>query len=191
MNLSDMKAMLDGYVDDVIDITLATRLLNAGQNKMATSARASFPQLAATVTDGTFVFPEKYHETPVLYAAAMIKAQDSSIREKESFLAQFQDALADFTENWDVPARYKDDINVQQFTATANQTVFTITKDTYTTSYSRLEVYKNDVKITTFEDNGDGTFTLATGATAGDYITAIWEVNEMFQQPPYPWQAGW
>lgn len=188
MKLSEMFTLLNLYVDDVVASTTATTLFNAGQNKMAAEIKAAFPQLVATNPDDTFIFPEKYHETPILYAAAMIKAQDSSIREKGSYLDQFQDGMNSFTENWDVPPRYKDDINVQQFIATAGQTKFTITKDSYTYQFSNIQVYVNDLKVS-FETDETNAISLATACTAGDFVTATWIVNDSLQRPPYPWMA--
>jgi hypothetical protein len=189
MKLSDLINLLNGYVDDVIDATTATRLFNAGQNQMAVDIKASFPQLIASNLNDTFVFPEKYHEAPVLYAAAMVKAQDSSIREKESFLSQFGLAVANFTENYDVPARYWETPSVQQFTATAGQTTFLITKESYNPDYSNLKVYINDVPTTSFSLATDGTnsFILTTSAALNDAVTASWEQREEFTGPPMPW----
>lgn len=186
MKLSEMFTLLNLYADDVISPAIATVLFNAGQNKMAAEARASFPQLDPTNTEDSFVFDAKYHETPVLYAAAMIKAQDSSVREKGSYLDQFNDGLHSFTENWDVPPRYKDDINVQQFIATAGQTTFTITKDSYTYLYANVKVFVNDLGASYTADE-DNSITLATACTAGDCVTVTWIVNDSLQRPPYPW----
>ena len=186
MKLSEMFTLLNLYVDDVVASTTATTLFNAGQNKMAAEIKAAFPQLVSTNPDDTFIFHEKYHEIPILYAAAMIKSQDSSIREKGSYLDQFQDGVNSFTENWDVPPRYKDDINVQQFTATAGQTYFTITKDSYTYQYSNIEIYVNDLLVPYQVDEANG-ISLYTACTAGDLVTATWIVNDSLQRPPYPW----
>lgn len=187
MKLSEMFTLLNIYVDDVVAATTATTLFNAGQNKMAAEIKAAFPQLTASVTDGTFIFPEKYHETPVLYAAAMIKAQDSSVREKESYLNQFHDGLNSFTENWDVPARYKDDINVQQFIAIDGQTKFTITKDSYAYNFSNIQVFVNDLEISAFSADSTNAITLVKACVAGDCVTTTWIVNDSLQRPPYPW----
>lgn len=188
MILSEMFTLLNTYVDDVVPSTTATVLFNAGQNKMAAELKAAFPQLVATNQDDTFVFDVKYHEIPVLYAAAMIKAQDSSIREKESFLSQFHDGMTLITENWDVPPRYKDDINVQQFTATAGQTYFTITKDSYTYRYSNIQVFVNDLVVTFQVDENNG-ISLDTACALDDHVTATWIVNDSLQRPPYPWMT--
>lgn len=207
MKLAEMFTLLNLYVDDVVSSTAATTLINAGQNKMAAEIKAAFPQLSVTDTEGTFVFPEKYHETPVLYAAAMIKAQDSSIREKESFLGQFEQGKADFIENWTVPPRYKDDQNVQQFRSTADvslviPTTYTITSETYDPNFSQLIVYVNDLKTTRYTfptsevyptvttstySNNIKSFTLLDVPPADAYITAIWEIHAEYQSPPYSW----
>lgn len=188
MRLADMFTLLNTYADDVVPPSTATMLFNAGQNKMATEIRAKFPQLVATNTEDTFVFDEAYHEIPILYAAAMIKAQDSSIREKNSYLDQFQDGMNGFTENWDVPPRYRNNINVQQFTATEGQDVFTITKDSYTYRYSNVQIFVNDLEVP-FQTDEMNQFSLYTACTAGDAVTAAWEVNDSLQRPPYPWMS--
>lgn len=208
MKLSEMFTLLNVYVDDVVSSPIATTLINAGQNKMAADIKAAFPQLSVTNPDDTFVFPEKYHEIPVLYAATMIKAQDSSIREKESFLGQFNNGKADFVENWTVPPRYKDDQHIQQFRATADATTlavpttFTIASETYDFQFSELTVYINDIKTTRFTiptveiypivttptySNDVKSFTLSDVPPADAYITAIWEIHADYQQPPYAW----
>jgi hypothetical protein len=190
MKLSDMFTILNAYVDDVVAATVATAFLNAGQNEMASEIKGAFPQLTATNLDDTFVFPEKYHEIPILYAAAMVKAQDSSIREKESFLNQFNQKVKVFTENYDLPAQYRDDVNSQQYVSTAGQTSYTITKDLYVPDYSNLKVYVNDIRIYTFTASGN-VFTLKSESLLDDKVTAVWDIDHAMQEPPYPWQGVW
>lgn len=191
MKLSDMFILLNTYVDDVVAATTATMLFNAGQNKMAAELKAAFPQLVSTVTDSTLSFDIEYHEVPVLYAAAMIKAQDSSIREKGSFLDQFQDGVASFIENYDLPAQYKKDINVKQYVATVGQQDFTILHDTYVDQYSDLKVYINNVKTTDFTKPTSSTFKLKTACVGGEFVTAVWDIDHAMQEPPYPWMGAW
>lgn len=192
MLLSDMLLLLETYVDDSINNPDAVRWLNAGQNKMAVEVKAAFPQL--TITSGlntTFVFPEKFHETPVLYAAAMYKAQDSSMQEKESFLMQFRDGLQEFSENYDPPARYRDDAITQQFIATAAQTEFTITKEGYNYRFGNLRVYVNDRRTDYFLPVVTGfLYTDPAPILVGDAVTAVWEEHsDLYVRPAiYP---GW
>lgn len=192
MNLTEMQVLLNFYVDDVVALPVATILLNAGQNKMATEVKCNFPQLSANNAVVTFVFDEKYHEMPIIYAAAMYKGYDSSVREKESYLNQFNNELQNFSENYTPPARYKDDFNVQQFTATANQYDYTITKETYNPRYNTIKIYRNDVEITPYNVGDSSTFSLDPTLTivVGDAITAIWDANSDFNQPPYAWWEG-
>ncbi len=191
MKLSEMITLLNTYVDDVVAASTATTLFNAGQNKMAAELKAAFPQLVSTAVDSTLSFSEKYHEIPVLYAAAMIKAQDSSVREKGSFLDQFHDGMASFIENYDLPAQYKDDVNVAQYVAAAAQQVFTITNDTYLDQYSNLKVYVNSVRTYDFTKPTATSFSLNTACVGGEFVTAIWDIDHAMQEPPYPWMAGW
>lgn len=192
MNLSDMKALLELYVDDIVPVETAVLLLNNGQNKMAAEVKAKFPQLPQDLTS-TFTFDAKYHETPVLYAAAMIKSQDSSIREKESYLAQFNGALSEFSEGYILTPRYRDDDITQQFTATAGQTEFTITRNTYDTRYGDLKVFVNDLELDSSAYKVDPKakkFTLVTAAALNDAVTALWEQHAEFTDAPAYW-PGW
>ena len=66
---------------------------------------------------------------------------------------------------------------LQEFTATAGQTAFTLTITTYTPGGNNLAVYVNGVRQHTFvEDSSGTTFTLSGGADAGDKVLAV--VNE-------------
>ncbi|CAB4144664.1 hypothetical protein UFOVP453_53 [uncultured Caudovirales phage] len=197
MNVTQMIQMINANVDDVVDNTTAVRWLNAGQNQMAAEARASFTQLSANNLNGTFDFPEKYHETPVLYACAMYQSSESSIGEKTSYLTQFQDGLKTFLETYDVPMTQRDDSNTQQFMKTpADANTYTITKRGYVDGYkSNLKVYINNVETTLFTINSK-TFTLTeiVGVQIlndGDKITAQWEDRPEMVEPPYTWWKAW
>ena len=89
-------------------------------------------------------------------------------------------------ENYEIPPRYRDDHLSQQFIATAGQTVFTITKNSYNPRYGDLKVYVNDRLVE--HKLGDGTdFVLLTPASAGDAVTAVWEEHFDLVEPPYNW----
>jgi hypothetical protein len=63
----------------------------------------------------------------------------------------------------------------QYFTATANQSVFTITAFTYTPGNKTLHVYVNGVKQRRgidFAETSSTTFTLDTGLDVGDTVMA-------------------
>jgi len=187
-----MKRLVELYVDDVVDNNTLVTLLNMGKNRMAQEVKCRFPDITLTTNlDDTFVFSEEYHEIPVFYAAAMIKAQDSSIREKESFLAQFELGLQNFVENYDPPVQYLDLPNVEHFTATAGQLQYTITKNDYHPTYGNLKVYRNSIRVFDIEKDGNS-FSLPITETVsdGDIITAIWEINADYIYRPafYP---GW
>ena len=189
--------MVNANVDDVVDTVTVTRWLNAGQNQMAAEARAVFTQLDPTNLSGTFDFPEKYHETPVLYACAMYQSSESSIGEKNSYLVQFQDGLKSFIENYDTPMTQRDDSNTQQFTKTStDNNTYTITKRGYIDGYkSNVKVYRNNIETTLFTIN-DKMFTLTeiTGIQVpanGDKITATWEDRPELIEPPYTWWKAW
>jgi hypothetical protein len=62
----------------------------------------------------------------------------------------------------------------QQFTATAGQTVFTLTLGTYLPGSNALEVYINGVKqpATAYTETSETTFTMGAAMRVGDYILA-------------------
>jgi hypothetical protein len=192
-----MINLINANVDDIVETSTAISWLNAGQNQMAIEARASFPQLTIDNQNGTFDFPEKYHETPVLYACAMYQSSESSMGEKNSYLVQFQDGLKSFIENYDIPISQRDDSNTQHFTKTiTDANTYTITSRGYADGYkSNLKVYINNIQTSYFTIN-DKSFTLTeiTGIqvpVVGDKITAQWEDRPELQEPPYTWWKAW
>lgn len=188
MIFSEMQTYLRFLVDDVVDSSVAAILLNAGQDKMAVEVKCTFPKITATDPNGTFVFPEKYHEMPVLYAAAMYKTYDSSVRESDALMGQFLSALPNFSENYQPPYRYWDDFNVQQFTSTDSVYTFKITKEGYNRDNAEIRVYVNDVPVTATASLTDNTFTIGSDdLIGGQYVTVIWEVHADLNKPPYGW----
>lgn len=191
MNINEMKALLNFYVDDTVDGTIAVTLLNLGQNELAIAAKCNFPQLDSNDQNSTFIFTEKYHNLPILYAAARYKGFDSSVREKDSYMNDFVIGLADFTENYTPPAQYRDDFNVQQFTASADgETTYTITKEHYVAGLSVLKVYKNSMIVPFTENTVDGSFTIDSDILTNDAITAVWETQFELHQPPFEFWEG-
>jgi hypothetical protein len=184
--------MINANVDDVVDSNTAINWLNAGQNIMAVESKAVFSQLSNTNLTGTFDFPAKYHEVPVLYACAMYQSSESSIGEKNSYVIQFQEGVKNFTETYDVPMQYRDDSTTEQFTKTStDNNTYTITKRGYLDGYkSNLKVYINNVVTTLFVAT-DKSFTLTYTPTVGDKITASWEDRPEMNEPPYTWWKAW
>jgi hypothetical protein len=80
MKLSEMHELLRFYVDDAVSLTVATSILNAGQNSMAIEVKASFPQLNATLPEGTFIFPEKYQTAIHLPKGRVIPNHFANVR---------------------------------------------------------------------------------------------------------------
>lgn len=190
MILSEMITLLEEYADDTIDTPSAIRWLNAGLNKLAVSARCTFPQLQLTPDlSDTFVFPEKYHEIPVLYAASRYKGQDSSLSEKRDYAGEFAEGLADFTENYTPPVQWRDEPYIQQYRATEGQTVFVITKDSYNTTYGNLKMYVNSLPVDFYKDGS--TITLINPVAAGDYVSALWDETYSYTTEPTFWPRGW
>lgn len=190
MNLTEMKQLLDIYVDDVVPMSTAVPLFNSAQNKLASASKANFPQFSTADLNAVPVFPVKYHEALVLYAAAMMKAQDSSIREKDSFMGQFMSVLTELSLQWDVPPQYKDDPNTQQFIATAGQTQFTITDFDYSPENGDLVVYVGDTKLpdTSVSKSGNVfTIYVTTPLVDKQPVSAVWEMHADLDNPPYSW----
>lgn len=192
MTLQDMIDYINNSVDDVVITKTAVAWLNAGQNKMAQTVGAKFPQLDATLSTSsqTFAFDDKWHEIPVLYAAAMFKGADTSLQEKNIFMQQFNDGLKEFVMNWEVLPSLRDDRITQQFIATDQQTDFTITKNSYDPSTGDLVIYVNDIQTTNFRTDTDPTvkkFYLNTPSTLSDKVTAVWEEHTDLVDPPYSW----
>lgn len=184
MKVSEMLTRLQLYIDDTVESEEdAIGILNDGKNRMALAVKATFPDVtSASGGSDSFVFPTEYHEGPVLYAAAMYKAVDSSIQEKNSFMGDFQEILRDFQENYDPPMQYQKNSYTQHFVATAGQLLFTITGETFT---GKPKVYINSQR--TYDYNVDGNeITLYNGAIEGDILSAVWDENAAFTQPPYP-----
>lgn len=191
-----MINLINANVDDVAEVDIAVMWLNAGQNYMASEARASFSQLSVDNLTGTFDFPEKYHEIPVLYACAMYMASQSSISEKESYLRQFNEGLKSFIENYDIPIESRDDTNTQHFTKTAtDENTYTITKRGYS-ERSNLKVYINGIQNDYFVKDGKS-FTIEYDVVynvepaVGAKITARWEDRPDLEEPPYSWMKAW
>lgn len=202
MNLTEMVSLIGTYVDDVVDIPTGTSWLNQGLNKMAVAVGAKFPQLSSTDTMSTFVFDEKWHDIPVLYASAIYKGKDTSLQEKNSFMSQFMEELKQFTVKYDLEPWFRDDAQSQQFVAVVGQTDFLITKISYDNATGDLKVYKYDPVLkyaTKLIENADFTvnmdttkndFTLTTACVGGETVTAVWEIHADIQEPPYSFW-GW
>lgn len=188
MQFGEMKTLLEYYVDDIVDTPIAITLINAGKDKMAAAVNAKFPDIPSQAT-GTeeFAFDSRFHELPVLYAAAMVKSYDSSVREKESYLGQFQDGLREFVENYDPPIQYLDTDYVQHFTVTdpAGQSNFTIVSRNFN-AYGDVAAYVNSVQVPA---NHSGTsVALLTPAPEGSVVTLSWDPDVYHAEP---WQKVW
>lgn len=187
MNLQEMINAINRRIDDAIATPDAVEWLNEGQNILAIAVGAKFPQLVASNLSDTFVFDEKYHTIPVLFASARYKEQDSSLQETHNFMNQFEAMRKEFIENYELPPRYRDDRYSQQFVATLGQDTFTITKIDYAPSSGELKVYVNDLPATLSMIGADKSFVLSEACQEGDAVTAVWEIHSDMQEPPYPW----
>lgn len=191
MTLEEMINMINSNVDDVVLNEDALMWLNAGQNKMAVAVGANFPRLEITPSmDATFVFPEKYHDLPVLYASAMYKAQDTSLSEKDSFMVQFIDGLKDFVARYTPPIIYRDDETTEQFDIQNGMTSeLFITKNSYDPRTGKLKVYVNGIQTNNFikDSKGRKSFLVLDDLVEGDRVTAQWEIHTDMQKPPYSW----
>lgn len=208
MNLQEMIAAINRRVDDTIATNDAVDFLNAGQNVLAMEVGAIFSQLTATNLAGTFDFPAKYHEIPVIYACMRFKELDSVLTESNNYRVQFEQMKKFFIANYELPVYNRDDRVTQQFTALAGQTAFVITKEGYSPNTGALTVYKNgsslvswqrvistvtdssEVTTTTTTTNDPRGIILMTPCLLGDRITAVWEEHEDVVEPPMPWWVG-
>lgn len=188
MDFTTMQRLLEYYVDDVIDPEDSIIMFNAAKEDMAAAVKARFPDLGQDVgINDSFVFDSRFHEAPVLYAAAMVKANDSSVGEKQDFMNQYQMKLRDFVKNYYPPIMYQDVPNMAHFKVdeTTDPSLFTITDESYSI-YGNAEVYLNG-RVVGYRRYGNQ-FTLSVPAPVGSTVTIVWE--------PYQYQApqflkGW
>lgn len=214
MNLQQMIDAVNNRVDDSISGTLITEYLNAGQNVMAMEVGAAFTQFVYGQMTVSPDFDEKYHEIPVLYACMRIKEMDSVLTEAANYRMQFEERKKFFIANYQVPIYLRDDRITQQFTASAGQMAFVITKTTYDPQQGSLTVYKTSYGTTNSTDlisftrvvstitdvsqasttntttNDPRGFILTYACAVGDKITAVWQEHNDIVQPPYPFWAG-
>lgn len=188
MDFTQMQTLLEFYVDDVIDPEISIVMFNAAKDDMAAAVHARFPDLGQDVgVNDSFVFDSRFHEAPVLYAAAMVKAYDSSIGEKQDFMNQYQMKLRDFVKEYYPPIMYQDIPNAEHFTVTedSDPSLFTITNESYSV-YGNVEVYVNG-RVAGYRRYGNQ-FTLAVPAPVGSTVTIVWEPYQ-YQAPQY--LKGW
>lgn len=199
MNVQDMINALNRRVDDIVASDDAIEWFNAGINDMAQAVQASFPQLPTAEVDGTLsqspVFPSKYHEIPVMYAAKLYKERDTSLQEAENFLNQYMRMRDDFVKYYEVPVAYRDDSLTQVFTATAGQTVFQITMDTFNYMSSNPVCYINGIRqddsvINSVDSQNNITLLPLNPLNAGDAVSFIWEEHADLIEPPFAWWKG-
>lgn len=186
MNYAEMKELLEYYVDDVVDNPIATRLFNEGKNRMALAVHAKFPDIANTVGVGdTFVFDDRFHNIPVLYAAAMVKSYDSSLQEKQSYQNDFEMALRDFVENYDPPVQYSTEDNLQHFVVDDNYVttpVFSVTRNGYN-MFGNVSVYVDGVPAGHQKYGSE--IRLYETPPLGSIVTIEWEQDTFSGVPRY------
>lgn len=169
--------------------------LNAGQNLMAIRAGAVFPMLDVNNSQSQFAFDDKWAEIPVLYACARFKQADLMYTDADRYMSQFDTMLRDFNAKYEVPPQYMDIPNSQQFTASAGQTKFIITDETYNPITSALTVYKSNLKLVQDTDfsieSSTKTVTFTNACTGGEFVTMRWELQSDLETPPYTWWTNW
>lgn len=187
MNFAAMKTLLEYYVDDTVDTPIALILVNEGKNKMAAAVHAKFPDIVESGTGDTFVFDDRFHELPVLYAAAMVKAYDSSVREKDSFMMDFKDGLKEFAKEYSPPIQYVADNGYSQaFTAAAGDTTFTVTNPSFST-YGNVDVYLNSSPVP--HSRVGNVITLPSPLLGGEILTVTWD--PLGYDNVQPWMRMW
>lgn len=195
-------------VDDSPANTSVTDWLNSGQNVMANKVGAIFPQLDPNNSSSQFVFDDKWAEIPVIYACARFKQADLMYPDADRYMQQFNDLLKDFVARYNLPEQYMDSPQAQQYTATAGQTDFTITKESFDPRFGNLRVYVNG-NLAQFNTSDNAvsstvaqaydraalvvpyTFTLTTACVGGEYVTAVWDMNTELEFPPYSFWTRW
>jgi hypothetical protein len=190
---SDLVGQVQMRVDDSPSSASVVEWINAGVNVMAMRVNAVFPMLSVTESTSKLPFDDKWSEIPVLYACARFKQSDLMTQDAQSYMNQFEMMVRDFVLRYEVPPQYKDDPNTEQFVPQLGQVNFTITKESFSAATGDLIVYKNNrklVKDTDFTVTETG-FSLALGAQATDFITAVWEYHSDLQEPPYSWWTNW
>jgi hypothetical protein len=202
MQLQELKQQVWDRIDDApVDLTVI-RWMDSAQRRMASAVGAKFPSFVSNNSfDSTLepLIPEKWQEALIVFACARYKEGEASLNEVANFDAQFQEIAKEFTENYEVPIRYRDDRVSQQFTATANQTQFIITKIGFDPVYGNLQVFINGAKTSNFQidsniDPSVQSFTLTVAQpalTGGETITALWEEQYAIQEAPTPWLGAW
>lgn len=186
---SDLVGQVQRRVDDSPSSASVVEWINAGINAMATRVNAIFPLLSPTVATSLLPFDDKWSEIPVLYACARFKQADLMSGDAQMYMQQFESMLRDFVLRYDVPPQYKDDPNTEQFVPQVGQTVFTITKESFSADLGDLVVYRNNRKLLKDKDFTvtETGFTIPIGATISDFFTAVWEYHADMQEPPYTW----
>jgi DNA gyrase/topoisomerase IV subunit B len=192
MNLQEMINAVYRRVDDSPATADVVEWLNSGKNKMAIAVNATFPDLSATASfqTQTFVFDDKFHELPVLYASARYKEQDGVFNEAQNFMFQFDQGLKEFVVKYEILPQYRDDHTTQQFIATSAGQTFTITKQTYDATRGDLKVFVNNIKASEFTIEDNGTVTVPA-CVIGDHVTMVWEDHVDMVEPPYSFWGRW
>jgi hypothetical protein len=188
MNYAEMKVMLEYYVDDEVDNPIALRLLNEGKNRMALAVHAKFPDITQLTGSDEFVFDDRFHNTAVLYAAAMVKTYDSSIAEAREFENKFELGLREFVENYDTPIQYTTEPNIQNFTVTAETAVtpvFRVTDRDYN-MYGDITVYLNGNPVRHQKYGSE--IRLYDTPAVDDIVTIQWDQN--IYGGVQPWSRG-
>lgn len=188
MNYAEAKVLLEYYVDDVVDTATTSLLLNAGKNKMAVAVHSKFPDIEPVAPNDTFVFDDRFHELPVLYAAAMAKSYDSSIQEKNSYLTQFEINLKDFVQNYDPPIQYVQAEYIYHMTVTESvgTTLVDVMNKTYNT-HGNVNAFVNSMPIPHLRTRTG--IVLHEPAPFGSVITVTWEPNRY--EGAQSWQKAW
>jgi len=195
MVLSEMITLLEFYIDDVADQAIAVQLFNAGKNRMSIECGIDYPDITtANALSDSFAFDAKFHEMPVIYAAAMYKSADSSIQEKNSLLSQFEQAIPRFVQHVEASVTDKQGSNVAQFTGTQGQTDFLVTKEGFSPRFTEMKVYVNGIQFYGYEKfvyDDPRIIVIPGGVQDGDKVTILWEPNDVWNDPPAFYPKGW
>lgn len=191
MKMQEMMTLFEYYVDDVIDTSTVVSTFNRGKDIMIQDMDVEVPDLDYSNPNDQYIFPEKFHELPLLYAAAMFKAYDSSLQEKESFLQQFYAGVQKFKTGWEIPEHLKkgDDRQVITLEEDLLTNDITITSNTYT-KYGFVDVYVNGTLVPNTRYGKIISIDSSIKLMKGDIITVIWDTYHVWHRPQYTWEVG-
>lgn len=187
MTLDELRGVIQGTVEENPSLTNTIRWVNTMISTINLEMDISVPHLSFTAAGGeSLPLPNEYSALFINFCCAKSKEFDGSIGDASYYMNEFKELKKEFISTYQVPVYYRNDRLVQQFVASQDQTVFTVTKEGYEPKYGDLKVFINGVRETDPIINDDNTFE-TSARSAGDKVTALWEEHTDMVEPPYMW----